>query len=130
MGKRRPEFRMYSYGKYSKWDRESREIPKLLDFTTEIEAETGTEFGYVLHIKTAKAKPSNLRSIIRHLRIYTANRNPLFPENSLYVPTILSFILAIVCGSPLKISSGNGNSAPATVGKWWPKKYLFSLLND
>lgn len=56
MGKRRPEFRMYSYGKYCKWDRESREIQKLLDFTTEIEAETGTEFGYVLHIKNGKGE--------------------------------------------------------------------------
>ena len=56
MGKRRPEFRVYSYGEYSKWDRESREIPKILDFKTEIKAEIGTEFGYVLHIRNGKGE--------------------------------------------------------------------------
>lgn len=56
MAKRRPEFRMYSYGEYSTWDRESREIPKIRDFTTEIEAKIGTEFGYVLHIRNGKGE--------------------------------------------------------------------------
>ncbi len=56
MAKRRPEFRMYSYGEYSKWDRESRDIPQILEFTTEIKAAIGTEFGYVLHIKNGKGE--------------------------------------------------------------------------
>ena len=47
---------MFSYGEYSKWDRSSREIPKILSFTTEIKAEPGTEFGYVLHIKQGKGE--------------------------------------------------------------------------
>ena len=64
MRKRRPEFRMYSYGEYSKWDRESREIPKILGFTTEIEAKIGTEFGYVLHIRNGKGETINF--IIDH----------------------------------------------------------------
>jgi len=56
MGKRKPVIKMYSYGEYSRWDRNSREIPKILHFATEIEAETGTEFGYVLHVKQAKGE--------------------------------------------------------------------------
>jgi hypothetical protein len=56
MGKRKPIFKMYSYGEYSKWDRDSKEIPKILNFSTEIEAEIGTEFGYVLHVKQAKGE--------------------------------------------------------------------------
>lgn len=56
MAKRRPTFKMYSYGEYSLWDRSSREIPKILDFTTEIDAKIGTEFGYVLHIKNGKGE--------------------------------------------------------------------------
>ena len=47
---------MWSYGEYSKWDRNSKEVPKILDITTEIKAETGTEFGYVLHIKNGKGE--------------------------------------------------------------------------
>lgn len=56
MGKRKPAIKMYSYGEYSRWDRESKEIPRILNFTTEIEAEIGTEFGYVLHVKQAKGE--------------------------------------------------------------------------
>ncbi len=56
MAKRRPTFEMYSYGEYAEWDRESREIPKIMDFTTDIKARIGTEFGYVLHIKNGKGE--------------------------------------------------------------------------
>ena len=54
MKKKKPAFKLYSYGEYSKWNRESKAIPKVLQFATEIEAEIGTEFGYVLHIKQGK----------------------------------------------------------------------------
>lgn len=56
MAKRRPEFKLYSYGEYSKWDRESKEIPRVLSFNTEIKAKIGTEFGYVLHIRNGKGE--------------------------------------------------------------------------
>jgi len=61
MAKRRPNFRMYSYGEYSKWDRESKEIPKIIGITTEIKASIGTEFGYVLHIKNGKGETLQFR---------------------------------------------------------------------
>jgi hypothetical protein len=56
MGKRKPNISMYSYGEYSTWDRESKEIPKILNFETKIKGEIGTEFGYVLHVKKGKGK--------------------------------------------------------------------------
>lgn len=56
MGKRKPIIKMYSFGEYSKWDRGSKDIPKILDFTSEIVAKIGTEFGYVLHVKQAKGE--------------------------------------------------------------------------
>ncbi|QGY43717.1 DUF3859 domain-containing protein [Maribellus comscasis] len=56
MAKRKAVVEIFSYGEYSKWDRESKSIPKILKFTTEIEAEIGTEFGYVLRIKNGKGK--------------------------------------------------------------------------
>ena len=61
MAKRRPTFKMYSYGEYSKWDRDSKDIPKILDFTTEIKGQIGTEFGYVLHIKNGKGEKFDFR---------------------------------------------------------------------
>ncbi len=56
MAKRKTVVRMISFGEYSKWERNSRQIPRILNFTTEIEAEIGTEFGYVLHIRNGKGK--------------------------------------------------------------------------
>lgn len=56
MPKRKFEVELYSYGEYERWDKESRDIPRLLDITDVIEADIGTEFGYVLHIKKAKGK--------------------------------------------------------------------------
>lgn len=56
MAKRRPLFKMYSYGEYETWDRTSKTIPKIKEFKTEIIAQIGTEFGYVLHIKNGKGE--------------------------------------------------------------------------
>mgnify|MGYP001110013901 CR=1 FL=1 len=54
MAKRKPEFELYSYGIYSQWERESKEIPKLMEITTIIPAQIDIEFGYVLKIKRGK----------------------------------------------------------------------------
>jgi hypothetical protein len=54
MKRRKPVFTMFSYGEYETWDRNSKKIPKIRNIGTEIKAETGTEFGYVLRIKNGK----------------------------------------------------------------------------
>ncbi len=56
MKRKNPVFEIISYGEYSQWNRESKDIPKIKNITTEIEAETGTEFGYVLQIKQGKGE--------------------------------------------------------------------------
>lgn len=56
MKRKNPSFKIYSYGGYSTWDRESKAIPKILDFKTDIKASAGTEFGYVLHIRQGKGE--------------------------------------------------------------------------
>ena len=61
MNKRKPDFRMYSYGEYSQWDRSSRELPKILNITDTIRAEIGTEFGYILKISGGKGKRITFR---------------------------------------------------------------------
>ena len=64
MAKKKIDVKIYSYGEYEAWDRNSKEIPKLKSITLTVKAELGTEFGYVLHIK--KAKGSLLRFCIDH----------------------------------------------------------------
>lgn len=61
MKRRKPVFKMISYGEYSTWDRSSREIPKVLDFTNTIPAEAGREFGYVLQISHGKGETLEFR---------------------------------------------------------------------
>lgn len=56
MAKRKAEIRLRSYGIYSKWDKASKELPKLLQATTRIRADVDVEFGFVVNIKGAKNK--------------------------------------------------------------------------
>ena len=51
-----PKTEIISYGRYTKWDRESRELPELVDLTTEVKAEIGVEFGIIVEIFQAKGR--------------------------------------------------------------------------
>jgi len=54
MKKKKPLIQVESYGRYSKWDRESRQLPKIREFTNTIEASEGNEFGMILRITAGK----------------------------------------------------------------------------
>ncbi len=54
--KPQPKVEIISYGKYSNWDRESRNLPKLIDLTEEVKAEIGVEFGMIIEIFKAKGR--------------------------------------------------------------------------
>ena len=53
-GKRKPDVELYSYGIYSPWDRQSRDLPDLKEITTLIPVWPDVEFGYVLKIRGGK----------------------------------------------------------------------------
>ncbi len=63
MSKKKIEVELYSYGEYSRWDKTSKELPRILNITDHIEAEIGTEFGYMLKIKKARGKKLEFRII-------------------------------------------------------------------
>jgi hypothetical protein len=46
--------KIVSYGRYSRWDGDSKDLPKVQEFTKEIEAEVDLEFGYIIKIQKAK----------------------------------------------------------------------------
>jgi hypothetical protein len=50
------DVKIISYGRYAEWDRESDDIPKFIDLTTEIVAEIGVEFGMLVEIGRAKGR--------------------------------------------------------------------------
>ena len=54
--KRSFDIRIINYGLYAEWDRESDEIPKFIDLTTEVEAKLGVEFGMIVEISRAKGR--------------------------------------------------------------------------
>lgn len=58
------EVHIHSYGLYTDWDRESKELPRLVKITSEIKIELDIEFGYILRIK--HARNCKLRFSIEH----------------------------------------------------------------
>jgi hypothetical protein len=53
-----------SYGLYSKWNKESRELPKIQEFTSTIQAAADNEFGMILRIR--KGKGATIEYRIKH----------------------------------------------------------------
>ncbi|MCD8265333.1 MAG: DUF3859 domain-containing protein [Tannerellaceae bacterium] len=51
MPKINPEFTILSYGLYTPWDRNSKELPKVLRHTLDIPAAIDVEFGFILSVK-------------------------------------------------------------------------------
>lgn len=56
MAKKKISWELYSYGEYSRWERTSKKLPKLLKITDKIRIQPDIEFGYVIKIKGAKGK--------------------------------------------------------------------------
>lgn len=56
MPKINPKFEIKSYGLYTAWKRESKELPKIQKHTLNIPAEIGVEFGFILSVKGGKGE--------------------------------------------------------------------------
>lgn len=51
-----PRVDIVSFGRYTKWDRDSKKIPQLVELTTSVSAELGMEFGMIIEIFQAKGR--------------------------------------------------------------------------
>ncbi|MBB1407297.1 DUF3859 domain-containing protein [Pseudoalteromonas sp. SG44-5] len=67
MAKLKPIITLQSYGIYSTWDNESKALPQIEQFTTEVIATLDVEFGLIINIK--KAKGEKLHYTIYHPNI-------------------------------------------------------------
>ena len=77
---------MKSYGIYSRWDSDSKELPKIAEFTTEVTAVVDVEFGFVVNIKGAKNL--ELDYCIDHPGILDAEGNRRAPfDGTVFVKT-------------------------------------------
>lgn len=77
MAKRSAVIEMTSYGIYSTWDSKSKQLPKILEFTTQVPAELDIEFGFTIKIKKAKGK--KIRYCIYHPNITAEDGTVLEP---------------------------------------------------
>ena len=62
--KKKFEISLESYGRYTCWNNKNKALPKIIEFTSEIEAVEGNEFGMILNIR--KGKGITLQFIISH----------------------------------------------------------------
>ena len=106
MKRKNPTFKMYSFGEYSKWDRESKAIPKILNFSTEIKAEIGTEFGYVLHIKQGKGETITFKIEHPPFTDEKGNRLPPFTGEQFIRTNDFEFYLGDCIWEPLEDKLG------------------------
>jgi len=51
-----PEVEIISYGQYTRWDRESKDLPELVSLTDSVEVELDVEFGMIIEIWQAKGR--------------------------------------------------------------------------
>ena len=107
MARKKFDVEMYSYGKYAEWDRNSKSIPKLLDITDEIEAEEGTEFGYVLRIKKAKGKRIDYRIDHPAFKDETGKVMPPFIGQVIINSNNYEFFLGDCIWAPINDKMGN-----------------------
>lgn len=72
MARQQVSVKVINHGLYDGWNRESKELPRFLKFTTEIPARLDIEFGYILEIKGAKRKKLTFE-MYHPLNIHTAD---------------------------------------------------------
>jgi hypothetical protein len=62
--RKHPKIKIESFGRFSNWNRTSKELPQILEFTNTIKAKQGNEFGIILHISAGKG--TKLDYCIKH----------------------------------------------------------------
>lgn len=77
MAKKKAEVKLDSWGIYTQWDSDSKDLPKLLKMTRDIPCELDIEFGYIVNIK--KAKNRKLQYCIYHPDIPDEGGEPMAP---------------------------------------------------
>ncbi len=130
MAKKKAQVEIYSYGEYTNWDRESKNLPKIVNISTLVEVELGTEFGYVLRIKQAKGMRIDFRII--HPPCNDEHGNPIGDlTGSLYVSSnSYEFFLGDCVWAPLHDKLGNWRLITHLDGELVADKTLTLLAKD
>ncbi|MGQ7869826.1 DUF3859 domain-containing protein [Sunxiuqinia sp. sy24] len=106
MAKKKVDIELYSYGEYSPWDRSSRDLPKIIEISEVIEAEIGTEFGYILKIKKGKGKKLEFKIIHPPFKDEHGTISPDFTGDYYVNSNDYSFFLGDCIWEPLEDKLG------------------------
>lgn len=74
MAKKKPIFKVESYGTYDQWNRNSSDIPKIIKIENHVALHPEVEFGLVLSIKGGKGSKLDFRVI--HPKFNDSRGNP------------------------------------------------------
>jgi hypothetical protein len=101
-----PKVEVLSYGQYTTWDRESKELPQLLEMTEKVEARIDAEFGMIVEITGAKGRYLNYR--IDHPPFADKNGNiaPPFEGSHQVRSTPFQFFLGDTIWAPVEDKRG------------------------
>jgi len=128
MAKKKISWELYSYGEYSKWERTSKKLPKLLKITDRVQITPDTEFGYQIKIKGAKGKTIEYR--IEHPPFCNnkGNIEPAFVGEYFINSNDYEFFLGDTVWEPYEDKQGDWTLSTWMDGKLIAEKKLILFL--
>ncbi len=129
-GQAKIEVEMRTFGIYTQWDSDSKELPRFFECTTRIRADIDVEFGFVVNIKGCKNQ--QLRYCIDHPGILDADgvTRPPF-DGIVYVKTNdWDFYLGDTIWEPVADKLGNWRMTLELDGKIIADKTFELYLED
>jgi len=128
MARRKITAEIYSYGIYTSWERESKELPKIQEITDRIPITPDVEFGCIMKIRGAKGKVIEFR--IDHPPFKDSSGNTAAPFTGEYFVNSneYEFFLGDTVWEPYEDKAGTWELSTFIEGKRISYKKLFLFI--
>lgn len=126
----KPQVTLQSYGIYTHWNKQSKSLPQITQFTTQVKAQIDVEFGMIVNIK--KAKGEQLHYCIYHPDIPDSDGEVMPPfAGTVYVKeNDWSFYLGDTVWEPIDNKVGNWRMTLTLGGKVIADKTFNLVVNE
>lgn len=129
MAKKKVQHELYSYGIYSRWERQNKNLPKLLEITDQIPVKDDIEFGYILKINGAKGKILDFRIDHPPFKNENGQTTPPFKGEYYINSNDYEFFLGDTVWEPYEDKAGEWRLRTWLEGKLIADKKLILLLD-
>ena len=129
-GKRKPDVELYSYGIYSPWNRQSRDLPDLKEITTLIPVRPDVEFGYVLKIRGGKGYSLTYEIVHPPIRDENGEWMPPFTGEIIIPSNDWDFFLGDTVWKPFEEKAGQWLLITHIQGREVARKFFELRLSD